>query len=62
MSILKHRIMTLRLREDAPFPSEELDAQEAIRNWRHEQLRRRLDSVVDSDVPDFSDPSAEGDE
>jgi hypothetical protein len=47
MSLALHRIKSrsndLRLREDAPFPSEVEDAQHAIRQWRHEQLVRRLD-------------------
>ena len=56
MTLLKHTIKTLRLREDAPFPSETHDAQEAIRNWRHEQLVRRLDGDTiprEFDLDDF---------
>jgi hypothetical protein len=43
MTLLKHRIDTLRLRTDAPFPSQCEDAQDAIRQWRHEQLVRNSD-------------------
>jgi|688.fasta_scaffold988518_2 hypothetical protein len=55
MTILKHRIDTLRLRADAPFPSQAEDAQDAIRQWRHEQLVRRLDSGNGSSDPDYCD-------
>jgi hypothetical protein len=53
MTLLKHRIQSLRLRENAPFPSEVFDAQESIRNWRHELLVRRLSSDSDSRRPDY---------
>jgi hypothetical protein len=55
MTILKHRIDTLRLRADAPFPSQAEDAQDAIRQWRHEQLVRRLDGGNGSSDPDYCD-------
>ncbi len=60
--LLKHHINTQRLRADAPFPSQAEDAQDAIRQWRHEQLVRRLDSVVDSDVPWTDSEDVDGDE
>lgn len=62
MTLIKHRIDTLRLRADAPFPSESEDAQDAIRQWRHEQLIRRIDSVVDTDVPWLDIDDVDGDE
>jgi hypothetical protein len=62
VTLLKHRIDTLRLRPDAPFPSESEDAQDAIRQWRHEQLIRRIDSVVDTDVPWLDIDDVDGDE
>ena len=62
MTLIKHRIDTLRLRADAPFPSESEDAQDAIRQWRHEQLIRRIDSAVDTDVPWLDIDDVEGDE
>lgn len=64
MALIKHRIDTLRLRADAPFPSESEDAQDAIRQWRHEQLIRRIDSAVDTDVPwlDIDDVEGIGDD
>lgn len=55
MTLLKHRIDTLRLRPDAPFPSESEDAQDAIRQWRHEQLVRRLDRSSGADPTDYID-------
>lgn len=42
--LLEHRVKTLRLREDAPFPSECEDAQQLIREWRHEQRVRLVRS------------------
>ena len=66
MSLALHRIKIKsndqRLRADAPFPSQVEDAQDAIRQWRHEQLVRRLDSVVDNDVPWIDSDDVEGDE
>ena len=62
MTLIKHRIDTLRLRADAPFPSQAEDAQHAIRQWRHEQLIRRIDSVVDTDVPWLDIDDVDGDE
>ena len=56
MTLLKHHIRSLRLREDAPFPSQVDDAQQAIREWRHEQLVRRLDGDTiprEFDLDDF---------
>lgn len=47
MTLALHRIKIKsndqRLRADAPFPSQVENAQDAIRQWRHEQLVRRLD-------------------
>ena len=55
MSLVKHQVNTLRLRHDAPFPSQIEDAQDAIRQWRHAQLVRRLDSSSGVDCPDYLD-------
>lgn len=55
MSLIKHRIDTLRLRSDAPFPSQIEDAQDAIRQWRHAQLVRRLDGDPRVGDPDYID-------
>lgn len=62
MTLIRHRIETLRLREDAPFPSECEDAQQMIREWRHERLVRCLDRIVDRPEPDFGDMAMVGDE
>ena len=59
MSLAKHRIKIKsndqRLRADAPFPSQVEDAQDAIRQWRHESLRRRLDGATGGDLADYLD-------
>jgi hypothetical protein len=57
-ALLRHRIQTLRLREDAPFPSEGEDAQQMIREWRHANLIRRLDKDRPHDDHNF-DPFTE---
>jgi hypothetical protein len=61
MTLMRHHIQSLRLRPDAPFPSDEEDAQHKIRSWRHEQLIKRLDK----DAPaqdDGDDPLWQGED
>jgi len=59
--LLRYHIGTLRLRTDAPFPSEVIDAHDFIRKWRMSQrlhLLQRPDSDVrcrDSDTDDMVD-------
>lgn len=67
MSLLKHRIKIRsndqRLRADAPFPSQVEDAQDAIRQWRHQQLIRRLDGAVrHSDTEYLADDLDDGEQ
>ena len=47
-SLLSHRINTLHLRSDAPFPSQVTSAHEFIRRWRHEQRLRLVRGCGDS--------------
>lgn len=37
MTLIKHHIRNIKLRADAPFPSEIRDAQQLVRRWRYEQ-------------------------
>lgn len=64
-TLLSHRINTLLLRANAPFPSEVNDAHEFVRKWRVEQrlkLVRHNDSVCDRDSDDIgSDFDSGGD-
>ena len=64
-SLLSHRINTLLLNANAPFPSEVKDAHSFVRDWRFSQrlkLVRSDDNLRDrdSDYPD-SDPDMGGD-
>ena len=54
-SLLSHRINTLLLNANAPFPSEVRDGRELVRNWRMAQRLRLVDNfdAVDHD----SDPA-----
>lgn len=56
MTLIRHHIEMLRLREDAPFPSQIEDAQQMIREWRHERRVACRDiTALCSRVPDDSD-------
>lgn len=48
MTLIKHRIQTLILREFAPFPSEVRDHHDIIRKWRMSQRLRLLERPDDS--------------
>lgn len=55
--LLSHRVETLHLRVDAPFPSEAQSARDMIKEWRRE-CRLRLVPVLhrrdsDADVGDL---------
>ncbi len=64
--LMRYHIGTLRLRDDAPFPSQVTSAHEFIRRWRHDQRLRVVrgcgDSAGsrDSDVADDNSDMAEG--
>ncbi len=57
--LMRYHLGTLRLRQDAPFPSQIVSAHELIRRWRHEQRLRivRHDSR-DSHILGASDPDS----
>jgi hypothetical protein len=66
-SIIKDRMLSLKCRLDAPFPSQLHDSHELIKAWRSRQRLRLLDrpdSVLrDRDSVDTdSDPDLGGDE
>jgi len=65
MTLLSERIKQLRLRPDAPYPSELADGKQLIREWRHEQrlhLVRSDDSVRRRDSGDSGSDFDMGDE
>lgn len=60
--LLRHRLATLTLKRDAPFPSETHTAKEMINAWRNSQrlhIVRPSDTVRDRDSDDDSDDPLE---
>ena len=42
MTLIKHRIQTLVLREFAPFPSQVSSAKEMVKEWQYDKRKLRL--------------------
>lgn len=61
-TLLSERIRTLRLRADAPYPSEVRDGHDMVLQWRKRQRMHLVDFrdiVTDDFIPDADDGEIE---